>query len=211
MRTDHPGAPWAWMRDDGESFWASPDPGELDVTDLAFIPTGDAALTRRAARHAAWDVRIKARVPGRYEPVHQRVGYLVPAAEATRIIHEVQERRWREVKAPDPGAAAADAIAAGVLLPPRHTEDERAADLARALRSAGLDDLALLVERELQVRRWRARFQVGRRAALRVVAAGVRIELGDPFDELLGKLRAAGLDALADDLEARAALAALAG
>lgn len=210
MSADRNGVPWAWMRDDGASFWA-PDLGELDVTDLTFVATGDAAVTRRAAQHAAWDVRVKARVPGRYEPVHERVGYLVPAAEAARIVREVQGRRWREVKAPDPEAAAQTAIAAGVLLPPRHAEDEVASNLALALRAAGLDDLALIVEREVQVRRWRSRFRVGRRTALRVVAAGVRIEAGEPFDEVLGKLRAAGLDDLADALEDRAALAALAG
>lgn len=210
MRTDHDGVPWAWMRDDGTSFWA-PDPGELDLQGLTFIPTGDAAVTRRAARHAVWDVRRSTRVPGRFEPVHPRVGYLVPAATAALIIHEVQRRRWREQRAPDPEAAAEAGIAAGVLLPPRHTEDEVAAELALTLRAVDRVDLALIVEREQQVRRWRSRFRVGRRTALRVVAAGVRIEPAEPFDEVLAKLRAADLADLAADLEARAALAALAG
>lgn len=210
MSADRNGVPWAWVRDDGESYWA-PDVGEVDVTDLTFVATGDAAVTRRAAQHATWDVRRSTRVPGRYEPVHQRVGYLVPAAEAARIVREVQGRRWREQRAPDPGAAAEAAIAAGVLLPPRHTEDEVASNLALALRSVGLVDLAVIVEREVQVRRWRGRFQVGRRDALRVVAAGVRIAPAEPFEGVLGKLRAAGFDDLAADLEDRAALDALAG
>lgn len=220
--------PWARMghhgtfrADDNDQFYLT---GKVEVTDLdltefglTFISIGDPAATRRAKPHAVWQVRYTppdlgpAGVEMDWRLIDQFFGYLVPDDAARRIIYEVQERRWRGLKAPDPAAAAEAAIAAGVLLPPGRVQHEWAGRLAHALREAGLDELALLVERELQVRWWRDHFQVGRRDALRIFAAGVRIGLIERLGAAVGKLRAAGLDDLADALVDRAALAALAG